>query len=122
MMGDVDHDNDVDNADAAAVTAALGTHPGETGWNAAADLNNDQAITSADQDLVTSNLGRSLEESEYGMMPGQGEAGLMAGTMDGSIPTATKPVDSYGLTFEQALQSVGLLDEWLEYKATQQGQ
>ena len=122
MMGDVNHDYAVDSSDTAAVTAAMGKHPGETGWDAAADLVNDQVINSADQDLVTVNMNRILDWYGSRIMDGSStsEGASVRSQPDGpAIDRKLGPVDSDGLTFEQALQQVGLLDEWLEYQANQ---
>lgn len=111
MMGDVNHDGVVDSNDSDAVTAAMGSTPSDSNWNAAADLDYDNIITSADQALVTANLDRALADPEEGMM-GQS---MQRGT---SASEAVSGSDAMSL--DDALRATGLLNIWLDYLNSQQ--
>jgi hypothetical protein len=56
VNGDASGDNTVSITDAAKVSAALGTRPGDTKWNASADLDGDGVVTSKDYNIVVNNL------------------------------------------------------------------
>lgn len=122
MIGDVNHDNCVDDYDTDAVTAAWGTYPGQTNWDPWADLNSDGTIGQADQDLVDDNMDRCLDDGMQQMSTDWNESAAVSNLQtDSSVaePNTTGPVDASGLTFEQALQQVGLLEVWLNYLNTQ---
>jgi hypothetical protein len=60
LTGDVDGDGTVTSADEALVQDIIGSKPGDPDWNPWADLDRTGQITSSDQDLVISNMGRTL--------------------------------------------------------------
>jgi hypothetical protein len=55
LVGDIDHDGDVDSADLGALTLAYGSTPSKPNWNAAADLNGDLIIDVKDLRLLGKN-------------------------------------------------------------------
>lgn len=58
-IGDCDGDGDIDNADIAIVTAAMGSIPGGPRWNMAADVYIDNAINVYDMATVAGGFGRT---------------------------------------------------------------
>jgi hypothetical protein len=56
-IGDADGDGDVDNDDLNIINATMGTSPGVSGWNMAADLNQDNVVDQTDYNLALSNNG-----------------------------------------------------------------
>jgi hypothetical protein len=60
LMGDVNGDGTVDAQDLAAVENALGTRPGDEGYDPALDLDQNGIIDDADVALVEANMGRTL--------------------------------------------------------------
>ncbi len=60
MMGDVNGDGWVDSLDLTAVQNALGSRPGDEGYDPAMDLDQNGIIDDADVALVLANMGRTL--------------------------------------------------------------
>src|SRR6202012_5216772 len=60
LTGDADGSRTVDAQDLLLVRQALGTSAGQPAFNPSSDLNNDGAVTSADLQIVSTNLGHTL--------------------------------------------------------------
>lgn len=61
LIGDLDHDGDVDICDIRAFSVAYGSEPSDPNWNPLADFNGDNIINLYDAVLLTANYGVSSD-------------------------------------------------------------
>jgi len=114
MMGDVDHDADVDQADVTVVKGLLGYTSQDEEFDPTADLDRDEAITEDDQNLVDANLPRTLD-----LLPPPEQMQGTGGELESSL---SGPSGAYPASWYSALDNAGLLDEWLAFEAEQSEQ
>lgn len=112
VAGDADGDGAVNLADLKIVTDAWGTTPASPNWNPDGDLDGDNAVNLADLKMIVDNWNRSYFEAEE-----QSQMLLRAALSDDG--TVSESTNADNMDVYQALESVGLLDIWLDYLSSQ---
>jgi hypothetical protein len=133
VVADINADEYTDVSDLLALAGGWGTCAGGAGYNPICDLDCNYCVDEADKMILAVNWAQSPPSGQ--MLMGQ-DSGASYGSGEGQLLDPTQPAPQtaeaeasnglapdrppvqYDASWYEALEHVGLLDEWLDYMAT----